>query len=111
MIYLDENGVVSWTTSGQKMALEACLQEIRLWQGEKAIDIGAGVDYRGVFEQSVFLRVELQRVCDKFKDNFADIIVGDPTFDSEAEAIRINVTFYQLDGEVLTETIEAGVAP
>lgn len=105
MFYVDNQNNLQWTENSQDIVFEACLQELRLWVGEKALDIEEGVDYQAVFDQAAFLKVELQRVCDKHAQNFASIKISEPGM-GEDEIIRVSIVFKMLDGEVRTEEIK-----
>lgn len=97
MIVLDEYGMPLEVTSEKDKALFACFQEFMLWSEENPTDAERGVNYLAVFEQSVFLKQELERVAARHAANFEEIIIGDPVYDADAEVIRVTIRFVHFD--------------
>lgn len=108
MIYIDNKGDLKITNDPQDIVFESCIQELRLWKGEKDINVEEGVDYRSVFEQAAFLKVELQNVVNRHAKNFASVEIGEPTM-GEDEVIKISIVFHMLDGTSRIEEIVAKV--
>ena len=96
MLIINKDEELVNTEDAQLKALEACYQELKLWKGENLLDIESGVDYAAVFEQTIFLKPELERVCDKHAKNFRSIEIGEPEMSND-EIVRVKITFNLLD--------------
>lgn len=104
MLILDSDGNLVDTQDLQKAAVEACFQELQLWKGENVLDIESGVDYENVFNQTIFLKPELERVCDKHAKNFKSIEISEPEMGTD-EIVRVKITFNLLTDEEITKNL------
>lgn len=104
MIYLDNNNELHITNNPQSIVVESCFQELKLWKFENQLDIERGVDYQAVFEQSVYLRTEVENVCARHAHNFKEIEVLDPTM-GEDEIVHIRIVFVLLNDQVVEKSL------
>lgn len=104
MIYLDNNNELHATNNPQFIVVESCFQELKLWKFENQLDIERGVDYQAVFEQSVYLRTEVENVCARHAHNFKEIEVLDPTM-GEDEIVHIRIVFVLLNDQVVEKSL------
>lgn len=105
MLIINKDEELVDTQDPQLAALEACYQELKLWKGENLLDIESGVDYEGVFNQTLFLKTELERVCEKHAKNFKSISVGDPTMGTD-EIVHVEINFHLLDDSAASRNLK-----
>lgn len=89
----------------QDILVESVLQELRLWKGEKEVDVEAGIDYIAVLNKETFLKTEVENVLIKYRDKFNDIEIGDIIEDVENEVIRLPITFYLSNDGIVTKEL------
>lgn len=94
MLFFD-NGNFVYTTNDKDIAYYALLSELRLFLEENEMDIEAGIDYKAILNGEKFLKTELNRVCEKHKDNFNSYEVQEPT--QNGETISCNIILSNLD--------------
>lgn len=104
MLILNEDGELIDTQDVQKAAIESCFQELQLWKGENPLDIDSGVDYAAVFDQTIFLKPELERVCEKHAKNFRNIEVGEPEMGAD-EIVRVKIVFRLFTDEEIAKKL------
>lgn len=71
--------------------LHKCLQQLALWLGENPMDVGDGVDYVGVREQRVFLKLAIEDIVQQYLDVFDAITVSELEYKSDT--ITCSITF------------------
>lgn len=91
MIYIDE-GILKITTDENEVALLKLMQELKLFKGEDPTNTDAGIDYLGVFNQTKFLKFEIQEVVDKHIDNFSSIEIGEVLQKEEVLSVPLFIT-------------------
>lgn len=104
MIYLDSSNNLQITNDPQSIVIESCFQELKLWKFENQLDIERGVDYKAVFEQSAYLRTEVENVCARHAHNFKNIEVLDPTM-GEDEIVHIRIIFELLNNQIVEKSL------
>lgn len=106
MIYVAKSNKVVHTNDAEEIALHSCLQELRLWWEENPIDIESGIDYFSVFNKSVFLKTEVDRVCQNHSVNFASIDVGELEEDEkDPEKLKLKILFTFKSGHSIVENL------
>lgn len=103
-----EGDTISVLTDAQDVLVESVLQELRLWKGEKQTDIEAGVDYKAVINKEAFLKTEVEKVLNKYRDKFKDIIIGDVIEEEGGEVVRLPITFYLSNDDVVVKDLRVG---
>ncbi len=109
LIYVDENGKLVTTTDPQIIAEQLVMQELGLWCGENPMAVNRGVDYMGVLEGNVFLKQSVEMLCDRYKDKFESIVVGDVEsieLKGGDLAYKLDILFYKTDGTITERTIK-----
>lgn len=109
MLAVENDGSVKVVTSSNEATILEFLQELRLWKGENPLDIEAGIDYQAVLNREAFLKVEVDRVVQKYQLNFKDIVVGDVIENSIDETIELPITIYLFDNSTFNHSISLGV--
>lgn len=104
MLYISKDGELKNATTPNDVNLYKFMQELKLFKCENATNIEAGIDYLGVFNQTKFLRFELQEVIDKHIENFSSIDVGSITQDYDKVSVELTITFK--DGTISNELLE-----
>lgn len=108
-IYLDrDTNSFKTTNEPEKIALESCMQEIGLWQGENPMDIEMGVDYFGIMDGYVYLRTSIENITDKYKDSFQQITVYEPQYNQQSEIISIAIEFLLKDLTTDKRSVQIG---
>lgn len=103
-----DNGELKVITEPQDVLVETVLQELRLWRGEKQTDIGAGVDYKAVINKEAFLKTEVEKVLNKHQSRFKDIVMGDIIEEQNGEVVRLPITFYLSNNEIVVKDLVIG---
>lgn len=103
-----EGNTIAILTDPQDVLVESVLQELRLWKGEKQTDIEAGVDYKAVINKEAFLKTEVEKVLNKYKDKFKDVIIGDVIEEEGGEVVRLPITFYLSNDGIVVKDLKVG---
>lgn len=89
------------------MWLEAMFQNLLLWKGENPLDAENGIDFKGIFEQSAYLPIEVENVANEYYSYFDNIEVKDfETIDSHILSIKVAVT---LQDKVELKSLEVSI--
>lgn len=83
--------------------VEACMQELLLWQSENLVDSERGVDYFAIFDGSAWLKDQVQNVIDKWSSYFANVELTDP--EQDGELVSMTIRFTLNDGSVIEKIL------
>lgn len=78
-------------TDPTQVNLHKCLQQLALWLGENPMDINDGIDYVGVREQRVFLKLAIENIVQQYLDVFDVINVSE--LDYKLDTVTCSITF------------------
>lgn len=106
MWYQDSNGNFQQTTDPERMTYEAMLQELQLWKKENPMNVDAGIDYEGVFNNTTFIKTEVQSVLDKYEDSFEALEVGDVSYSEDEEVCTVPISVTFKDGTTIRKSLE-----
>lgn len=76
MLFFDKDSLVV-KTDIQDIKLYGLLAELKLYQKENPVDYTAGVDYKGVLNNTAMLKPSVDNVCKKWQKYFPYISIGD----------------------------------
>lgn len=103
MIYLDKNdGKVKSTDDGNEILAQAMLAELALFKGENPMNVEAGIDYKGVFNNEKFLQIEAEEMITKYSTKFDSIELGEIEYDDDRVKATIVMSFK--NGEISSQT-------
>lgn len=74
-----------------QVSLHKCVQQLALWLGENPMDINDGIDYVGVREQRVFLKLSIENIVQQYLNVFDAITVSELEY--KADTISCSITF------------------
>lgn len=103
-----DNGELKVITEPQEVLVESVLQELRLWKGEKQTDIEAGVDYMAIINKEAFLKTEVEKVLNKYRNKFKDIVMGDIIEEQGGEVVKLPITFYLSNDDIVVKNLKVG---
>ncbi|EAK7296985.1 hypothetical protein FBF91_08240 [Campylobacter upsaliensis] len=91
MLYWDENDYTFKKAPTEMKAYYDFLQNLQLWLGENPIKADQGANYRGVFENQAFIETEVNKVIDKFTDQFTTLRLLGYEFDKDTGELSISI--------------------
>ena len=103
MIFCDKENNLRFAKDENEKIFFALIQEIKLFKGENPLDFGAGVDYISIFNKTAFLQIEIQKIIEKYKENFKMLECSNIIQNDEVLEISINAAFK--NGSVANETL------
>ena len=99
-----DSETLAWTDDYNIIYVEACMQELLLWQRENLIEYNRGVDYFAIFDGSAWLKDLVQNVTDRWSKYFLSIELGDP--EQDGELVSMTIQFTLTDGSVISKILE-----
>ena len=102
IVYLNNDGVFTYTNNSSLIKIEDMLQRLQTWKNEQSFNANNGVDYLGVFNKQSLLKPQLDSIISEYLSYFQTI-----TYDvvqTSAEHVSIPMRITLLNGNVAMNT-------
>lgn len=104
MLYWDENDYKFKKAPTEMKTYYDFIQNLQLWKGENPIKYSEGPNYRAIFENQAFIETEINKVIDKFSNQFTILQYMGHTFNRETGELSVSV-YCEFDDRALETTV------